>query len=296
MELRWIASSRASWAHAAAALASGVTLADEGVAERLAPGVSMLQKWLDEQGLPKIFWEHLPPLAAGIVRNDELAGVALTKTVGRDRAEGLKNWLAALLREIELPWTQQFPELTEQLALRAQPLREQWDARGAGLLRSLGNATEPGLLVERADVILVQPVLGGGGAAQVAYNSVRLEAVLANPIPELPELLRLAWLVAQLNLDLPDYRELLATATTTKGWTPAAIYGLAMLAPILTAAEDVELARFEPAITRQALAAWCGRSSDLDSVATTLAAWWETYRGARPPFAVALRALADMLA
>lgn len=295
MQLRWIASTRASWAHAAAALASGVALADEAVAEKLAPGVSMLQKWLDEQAVPKTFWEHLPPLAAGIVRNDELAGVALTKTIGRDRAESSKNWLAALLREIELPWTQQFPELTEQLALRAQPLREQWDARGAGLFRSLAHLTEPGLLVEQADVILVQPVLGGGGMPQVAYNSVRLEAVLTNPQPELPELLRLAWLVAQLNLDLPIYRELLPSASAAKECTPADVCGLAMLPPILSAAEDVELARFEPSTARRALSGWCGRSSNVDSIATTLVAWWETYRGARPPFAVALRALTDML-
>lgn len=294
MQLRWIASTRASWAHAAAALASRATLADAQVAEQLAPPVAMLQKWLGEQGVPGAFWGHLPALAAGIVRNDELANVALRKTIGRGRAEELAAWLAAILREIELPWLRLFPELTDQLALRAQPLREQWDARGPGVLKAFSDLTEPELLIEQAEVVLVQPVLGGGGHAQLAYNSARLEAVLANPLPELPEVARLAWLLAQLNLDLPLYRELLAVTET--GMTPDEICALAVLPPILAAAFEVELLAFEPSTLRLAIHRWAGVASDVNAVAENLFAWWETYCGSRPPFAVALRALGEMLA
>ncbi|MDZ4783368.1 MAG: hypothetical protein SGJ19_24235 [Planctomycetia bacterium] len=295
MQLRWIASSRASWAHAAVAIAAGAALADASLTELLAPPVLRLTQWLADQSVPDRFWEHLPPLAAGIPRNDELAGVLLTKTVGRDRAEGLKKWLAAVLREVELPWSQRFPELTDELALRAQPLQQQWDARGPGLMRLLGNLTEADLLVEAADVILVQPVLGGAGEPQLSYNSVRIEAVLADPIPELPELARLAWLVAQLNLDLPVHQELLSDLPATN-WTPAQVCRLAMLPAVLAAAEQVELTRFDPATMRQALQSWCGCQDNLETVATNTSAWWETYRGAKPPIAVALRALAEMLA
>jgi hypothetical protein len=295
MQLRWIASSRASWAHAATAIATGAPLADAVLTEQLAPPVLRVKQWLAEQSVPERFWEHLPPLAAGIPRNDELASVLLTKTVGRDRAEGLKNWLAAVLREVELPWSQRFPELTDELALRAQPLQQQWDARGPGLMRLLGHLTEVDLLVEAADVILVQPVLGGGGEAQLSYNSVRIEAVLADPLPELPELVRLAWLVAQLNLDLPMYQELLTDMPPGR-WTPLQVSRMSMLPTVLAAAEQVELARLDPATMRQALRTWCGCQDNLEAVATNIFAWWETYRGAKPPFAVALRALAEMMA
>lgn len=294
MQLRWIASTRASWAHAAAAIASGVTLADAQLEERLSPGVAMARKWLGEQGVPAMFWEHLPALAAGIVRNDELALVVLTKTVGRDRAAGLSTWLAAILREIELPWLQQFPDLTDELALRAQPIREQWEGRGAGLLRLLTHLTEPGLLTESAEIVLVQPVLGGGGRAQLAYNSVRIEAVLANPISALPEFVRLAWLLAQLNLDLPGYRELLATAELPAKLSADQLCALAVLPPILAAAEDLEIVPAGPEILATALNAWMQPPVQAAD-AGTLIAWWETYRASRPPFAIALRALADML-
>jgi hypothetical protein len=293
MQLRWIASTRASWAHAAAAIASGETLVDAQIAEQLAPPVAMVQKWLDEQGVPPAFWDHLPALATGIDRNDALALVALTKTVGRGRATEIASWLTALLREIEVHWLRLFPELTEQLGLRAQPLREQWEARGPGLLRTIGNWTEAGLLIEQADVALVQPALGGGGCAQLAYNSVRIEAVLTNPIEELPEVARLAWLLAQLNLDLPMYRELLTAAPTA--FAPDRIGALAVLPPTLAAAAEVDLLRFEPATMRLAIHRWTGIDRDVNVVAENLLAWWETYRASRPPFAVALRALGEML-
>ena len=68
-------------------------------------------------------------------------------------------------------------------------------------MAAIGRLTERELVVERADVILVHPVLGGGGWAYPPYNAVCFEAVLANPIAELPEVVRLGWLLAQLNLD-----------------------------------------------------------------------------------------------
>ena len=86
-------------------------------------------------------------------------------------------------------------------------LREQWEARGPGLLRAVGLRTEESLVADEAQVIVVQPALGGGGQAHLSANAVRIEAVLANPHAELPEVVRLAWLLAQLQLDLPAYSD-----------------------------------------------------------------------------------------
>jgi hypothetical protein len=155
--------------------------------------------------------------------------------------------------------------------------------------------TEADLLVDEASVVLVYPALGGGGTAHPANNSLRFEAVLANPLEQLPETVRLGWLVSQLNLDLPKFSERIPRDRLR------AIIALAMLPPALASASEVELARNDAATLSLALKSWCdawpasfvvGPEIDL---ADTLSRWWETYQTSRPPFAIALAALDEML-
>jgi hypothetical protein len=156
--------------------------------------------------------------------------------------------------------------------------------------------TELGLVVEQADVILVHPALGGGGYAHLPYNSVRIEAVLANPHAELPEVVRLAWLVSQLSLDLPKYSEKIDPTRL------AHVAALAVMPPVLSAAEQVELARYDDATLRLALSSWAmpgvGASPEADTevVVGTLDTWWRTFTESPAPFPVALVALDQMLA
>jgi hypothetical protein len=180
------------------------------------------------------------------------------------------------------------PNLAHELPLRERPLREQWEARAPGLLFQLVQLTEEDVLLERCDVLLVHPALGGGGEAHLAGNSVRFEAVLANPVAELPEIVRLAWLIAQLKLDLPAYSE----AINTDRLPHLAKY--AMLPAVLAAAEAVELARFTPQTMRQAIIAWrLPEPLGVDSAALA-GEWWQTYQESRPPFRIALAALDQM--
>ena len=101
------------------------------------------------------------------------------------------------------------PRAAEELPLRIDPLRSQWEARGPGLLAAMRRLSADDLLVPAASLMLVQPVLGGGGLAHPSSNGVTFEGLLANPLPQLPEVLRLGWLLGQLNFDLPAYEELL---------------------------------------------------------------------------------------
>src|SRR5690606_11368832 len=138
----------------------------------------------------------------------------------------------------------------EELELRSKPLRQQWQAYGPGLLNHLGRSTERELLVESAEVVLVLPAIGGHGVAHLGNNRVTLEAMLANPMPSLREIVRLAWLLSQLQLDLPRYSERIARDR---------LDGLAMhamLPPSLDAAREVELVPAEPDLTFQALEGW----------------------------------------
>src|SRR5690606_13903802 len=144
---------------------------------------------------------------AGIYVHRELAKVALTKTVGRNRAtDELLSKLAGAFGELQRAFDSAVPDAIDQIELRSAPLRELWDARGGGLLAGIGRLTEPELIVQQADVLLLKPALGGAGSAHLPYNSVSIEAVLTNPQAALPETLRLAWLLAQLHHDLPMHQ------------------------------------------------------------------------------------------
>jgi hypothetical protein len=183
-------------------------------------------------------------------------------------------------------------------------------------------------MVPNADVVLVYPAYGGGGRAHLLYNSVRIEAVLTNPVPELPEIVRLAWLLAQLNIDLPAFSENLRPQRRNK------IAQLAMLPATLQAAEEVELARCDPAAIRLALKVWnvgasrvltegqnemspqpassdwgleeattfnpsnCSADAvqDQGELTSVLFEWWQTYVESRPRWPTALAALDRMLA
>ncbi len=146
--------------------------------------------------------------------------------------------------------------------------------------------TEQDLVVSEADVILVQPALGGAGAAHWLYNSVRIEAVLANPIAELPEVVRLGWLLAQLHLDLPKFQGNLRLDRLLE------IGPLAMIPPMLAAAQEVELARMDEPTLALALTAWNAAPIEPGK----LLEWWDTYQSTNPPWTVALGALERMLA
>ena len=102
----------------------------------------------------------------------------------------------------------------------------------------MARLTDPQLLVSQADVLPVFPS-GGGGTSHLLYNSISIEMADDDPVAELPEVLRLAWLVAQLNVDLPIFSENLQP-----GRRPL-IASASMIPPVLTAAEEAELARYD---------------------------------------------------
>ncbi len=105
------------------------------------------------------------------------------------------------------------------------------------------------LLAEQAEIILVQPALGGFGESHPLFNKVRIEAVLANPIPELPEIVRLAWLVSQI-------RGPRSTMTKLPIERAIEIHRLAILPAVLAAAQLVELSQVDEAHVALAIEQW----------------------------------------
>jgi hypothetical protein len=115
-----------------------------------------------------------------------------------------------------------------------------------------------------------------------------LEAVLTNPVPALPEVVRLAWLVSQLNLELPRYQGDLhrERAFELGSW--------AMLPATLAAAQELELGKLDEPTMRMAIKAWRIPTPRSSAFVHDLMSWWQTYQADRPPWTVAITAL-DML-
>jgi hypothetical protein len=276
--------------HAAEAVGRGAAIVDPQLAGALTEPSRRLAAEIRAADLPAArFWAHLVPLSAVISGRRQMVETAVTKTTGRGiRFDAIVGNLDACLAALETAVRSLEQGFADQLALRQRPLREQWEARGPGLVREMGRLTEPALMVENCDVLLVQPALGGSGEAHLAYNSVRIEAVLANPIGELPEIVRLAWLIAQLQLDLPIHSEGIHADRLPH------IGRYAMLPAALIAAETVELLRFTPGEIARAITVWNLAAPRGVDAAEIVSQWWQTYVETRPPWRVALTALDQM--
>ncbi len=289
MDLRWMVSFPASCLHAAEAMAHGQLIADARMAEAISEPAQLLRQTIVAAGLPRTtFWRNLLGLSIVTDGSTQLAERALTKTVGASRSESMASEIAAAVAAVEAAVRSALPTLLDDLALRVRPLREQWEVHGQGLLRTMARWTDPQVLVPKAQVILVHPSLGGGGSAHLFYNNVLIEGVLTNPVPELPEWLRLGWLLAQLNLDLPIFCE------GIHGKRLPHVAELAMLAVTLKAAEEWGLLQLDPETLDLALKSWhVVTPPDTDPV-DILWRWWGTYVEARPRWDIAFTALDRM--
>jgi hypothetical protein len=100
---------------------------------------------------------------------------------------------------------------------------------------------------------------------------------------------RLAWLIAQLQLDLPKFGE------QVNAQRLPLVARFAMLPPTLAAAETVELAHFTPELIAAAISAWQLTTPAGVDAAPPVHEWWLTYQETRPPWPIALAALDQML-
>jgi len=302
VNLRWFADSRASALHAAGLLIDGRRLVDARLAGALAePAERLRLALLAAELCPQEFFRHAIPLACQTQETpagDSLVRLAAMAVLGAEPPAEVVAPQAIALSELLAAQEAVYPDLAGQLQVRGAPLAEQWEARGPGLLAAIGRMTDRGLLVQQADVALVFPALGGGGEASPAYNLVRIEAVLANPHAQLPEVVRLGWLIAQLNFD-----QLVSTeGDETKSLKrKRQLAGLALAPAALAAAEYVELARADLPTLTLALTAWrlvdeTAGEQTAANLAEQLSAWWQVARDKTRNWSEAIVELAQRIA
>jgi hypothetical protein len=284
--LRWLTSVPVGCLHATAAFLQKKPLADSVLCDALAGPAECLQAALLEEGIPpEVFWLHVIPLAAELCSVRELAQVTLIKTIGRAEAARRVSRFGHLLTDLKDAFAAVLPQLSEEWTKGIELLRQHWDYQGAGLLGRIVQWIEPGILVDSATVVPVYPALRGGGAAHLPYNLVHIECQPTDPVAELPEVVRLGWLLSQLNLDLPRYSEGVPPSRL------ATVAALAMIPITLSAAAEVELARCDTEAMALAVQSWLASGNQADAWTDTLTQWWETYSVVRPAWATALQAL-----
>jgi hypothetical protein len=277
--LCWIVNARAGCFHAANAAARRLPLVEPSVCEALAAPVAAVEDILaPTEVTADAFWRSAVPLSIEIEDDRRLID-EISRREAASVHEAIALPLSKAVGAIESAARGLWPQMEEELRLRQRPLREQWEARGPGFLRRLSQLAEPAAVPPEAGVVLVPPCLGGGGEAHPEFGLVRLEAVLANAWLELPEALRLGWLVAQLGKERPSPPLRGRSDAVAAGWgevssndnyfTTASnaenaiphdrrrmVNALAMLPLALEAGEYVEWTRADRRTLEAALTAW----------------------------------------
>ncbi len=249
---------------------------------------TLIADWLDVHAHSG--WRLLIGMAASIPSNRSLAEQWLRRVRRNEPSfDACAAQLSGAIGDVEAATALIFPNMLEQLELRSRPIQDQWLGYGRGLMAHLRRLTEPNWLVEQAEGVFLQPVQGGAGYSLNSLNRFAIEAVLTNPLPEIPEVVRVAWLVGQLQSDLPVYSEALGPLRAQP------IAALATLVATLAAAEVLELSRCDEATIQLAIEHWQIAIPTVEDISTALVPWWETYLQTKPTWTIALKALDKML-
>lgn len=290
LTIHWHESGPMSAMHAAWALASGRTLVDAALQQAVAlPAAELLAAVKSTNLPPPQVYRNLLPQSAGTLSHRMMAQTALTRLMPagtmRELAAGR---IADAFTQLDTAMRNALPKLATELPLRTRLLREQWEARGPGLWLYVSRRLGEEVLASEAKCVIVHPAIGGYGEAHLPFNMVRIEGMLANPIATLPEVVRLAWCAAQLQLDLPKYSE---------GIHPERLAHLArfaVLPAVLEAAAEVELIADPQLAMREAIAAWQIKApADVDAC-SIVTNWWQTVSEIQAPMAASLKVLNEM--
>lgn len=289
MELQWKANVNLSTYHTAWCLTHHAELAGQCPAE-LKQAAEEIDALCSAFRVPRQrFWDQLLTLSPNVNFSNDLAQ-RLMQRMGLS-GSSTRTRLASELQRCRREFEAAYPKYTDEAMLRAGPLRELWLATGPGMLLLMGRMTEASLVVDHAEVVVVQPVIGGMGYAHLTTNRLHMEGLLANADARLPETMRLTWLLAQLDFERPVYSELI-NANRLR-----ALAGLAMLPAVLTASAELDLGTYTLDRLEHVIHSWHLDTLGLPvgAAAQITLSWWETYQAARPDWRTALTGLDQLL-
>lgn len=295
--IRWEIGDKLSPLHAARCWAAGASGIDSALATKIAEPLAELTKRLAAAELDlEAFWSRLVAASASGSSDQDACRTALMDAgIGELGLDACASAILTCLADTRLAFQERFPKSTQQLSLRARPIREQWDGYGAGLLRRIAKKTHESFIPKSAVCVLLSPYRGGDGDCDPATATLWIEAVLTNPVPSVPEVLRLTWLLTRIGMGtmvLPTE----AAEENEDRERALMVVALAGLPVVLDAACYLEMTQ-SPTVTGQlidsAMQAWFGPMEP--AVVEILDKWWSQSEELKPPFPVALKALDRML-
>ena len=293
VSVRWSESPNLSAIHAAYVVAAGNVCTDGKTQNALVGSATDVNNRLLSAGVDvAAFWESL--FAQSLIIDDDKRSINIALVsagCGEMQLEQIASGISNSLAECRLAYRTRFPKLAEQLKLRIQPLRDQWDSFGDDLLLEVasqiwGDRSPADWWPSRPELIAVQPCCGGDGGFDADASTVWIEATLTDVDPAVPELLRMVWLMTRIATKLHT-REKSSTGGSRLPWA------LGSIPIVLKAGQALELLPQGNLPIQQACRLW--RAGD-QSLATILERWWREYQESDSALPVALKALDQMLA
>ena len=292
--VRWSVDVELSFAQALYVVALGEQAVDPTVKTVLAQSVQTINDRLLTQSLDLAsFWETLRSSAqcgstvlASIPDSLDSAGCSELMI------ENAQRQVATLLADSRQDLEEALPQLAAQIELRYRPLRDRWETCGFGLLRTLakgfwgGNyAAEPDA-TDPIPLVMIQPIRGGDGGVDAGAGRVWMEAMLTDVDPEVPEVLRLAFLAHLLlvmrALNFDHLSQEMRRA-----------YRLAIMVQCLDVGGEFDLIRSGDLPISRAMDLWrIGDASEVD----TVACWWKDTGRADDPWPIKVQRLSNELA
>jgi hypothetical protein len=307
LTVRWSAQVELSAARAALVVATGARCIDLKTEQLLVPVVTEINNRLLSGSLDmSVFWEqYLDEVLRESEATQACAAALIWAGCSEMQVEQTAKAIASRMSDARRMFLQRFPKLSEQLELRARPLRERWETYGQGLLREVGRQIwgEPPAdwWPPSVTALMVQPMRGGDGGFDQDRHRFWMEAVLADIDPAVPEILRMTWLITRMAIDA-HIRERSTDLSLAIPWS------LASVPLVLAAGRELELVSGEPVgpankegpakkeanalPIRRAMELW--RFGDANT-ADLLSAWWQEFRGTNVPLPVALKILDQRL-
>lgn len=252
----------------------------------------LVDRWLEwlPPGANQTLAKRLVPIAAQAEDFHHWAELCALELFGEDPEPETVGRLDAVLSEAMEIVDEHVIPVDERATLESSPLRDRWQRDARDYIQALIELTDESIVPEKAFIYLIPTLTGDIAKTHPVEDIIEVEVEQSIALTELPDVIRLGWLVAQLNmntlspeLDLPeDKLDLLKK--------------LALVPVALSASEAAGWAVCQERTIEQAAQTWLGKRKELTKPAIeALDAWWEVYRERRPPWKSALTALHRML-
>ncbi|TWU63086.1 hypothetical protein [Crateriforma conspicua] len=297
-QVRWSTHGRLSMLHAAHVVAGGAGCVDAATEKAMAAPVTQINARLVSESLDVYrFWDAVIRTAA--VRKDgpvqRKAAIkdyeqALLDAGGSElQSEQTASAIADLFSSAGSAFDRRFPKLNQQLELRGRPLREAWESYGPGLLNQISKKIWQGQPPDdwwpaKVNGYWVQPMRGGDGGV-APDGRFWIEAMLTDAHRELPEVLRIAYLVTLIAVD-EHIRQRSGEQWFTLPWPEAVVV------VVLDAAAELDLVDDPESRIHLAVRHWLHRDLWLGEILKEWSSQWHSTGAVMP---VAVKALAKMI-